>query len=51
MISHMGSSDNIIIPLYANKGKGLRFIVLYHVSTFRTTLQFTSYPPSYPLFL
>ena len=27
------------------KNKGLRFIVLYHVSTFHTTLQFTSYPP------
>ena len=27
------------------KGKGLRFIVLYHICTFHTTLQFTSYPP------
>ena len=27
------------------KGKGIGFIVLYHVSTFHTTLQFTSLPP------
>ena len=28
-----------------NKGKGLGFIDMYHVSTSHTTLQFTNYPP------
>ena len=35
----------LFVYTHNSKGKGLRFTVLYHVSTFYTTLQLTSYPP------